>query len=59
MKYVLMFILGVLAGAAFLVATDYLEARDELSYCVEAEQVDCQIEYDGIIGGFNIYWRGE
>lgn len=58
-KYIIAFILDVLAGAAFLVVVDYLEAKNELAYCVEAEGASCQIEYDGIIGGFNVYWRGE
>lgn len=59
MSKVIMFILGIVVGAGFMVGMDYLEAKDELDYCVEAEQVGCQIEYDGLIGGFNIYWKGE
>lgn len=58
MSKVIAFILGVLAGVGVMVGIDYLEARDELAYCVEAEGASCQIEWDGIVGGFNVYWKG-
>lgn len=57
MSKVLMFIAGLLVGAGVMVGLDYLEARDELAYCVEAEGYTCQIEWDGLVGGFNVYYK--
>lgn len=59
MSKIIAFMIGMLVGVSIMIGMDYLEARDELAYCTEAENTGCQIEYDGIVGGFNVYWRGE
>lgn len=50
---------GILISAGFMVSMNYLEAKDMLAYCADEGWEECRIEYDGLVGGFNVYCKGE